>query len=106
MTETALKELLAKCADAYTNSDGYYELTDEDEQILDKIGLPYAAGTSITDEIYDTIERKAKFPAVVGAPVRGEKVKLPVLMGSMTELHEGDLEKWVETNRSEYCVSV
>lgn len=106
MTETALKELLAKCADAYTNSDGYYELTDEDEQLLDKIGLPYAAGTSVTDEIYDEIERKAKFPAVVGAPVRGEKVKLPVLMGSMTELHEGDLEKWVETNRSEYCVSV
>lgn len=106
MTETVLKELLAKCADAYTNSDGYYELTDEDEQLLDKMGLPYAAGTSVTDEIYDAIERKAKFPAVVGAPVRGEKVKLPVLMGSMTELHDGDLEKWVETNRSEYCVSV
>ena len=106
MTETALKELLAKCADAYTNSDGYYELAEEDELLLDELGLPYAAGTSVTDEIYDAIERKAKFPAVVGAPVRGEKIKLPVLMGSMTELHEDDLDKWVDSSRSEYCVSV
>lgn len=103
--ERKLKDLLVKCADAYANTDSYYELSEEDETLMEQLGLPYAAGTSVTDEIYDQIERKAKFPAVVGAPVRGDKVKLPILMGSMTELHDGELPSFISGDHTGFCIS-
>ena len=96
-------ELLKKCDDTYTNLGEYYVFTDED-----KINVPEIEDyNESTDDVYDMLKEiaKNKFPNEiyfqnVGSEVRGEKVKLPYVMGSMTECHEGELENWIEMGKS------
>lgn len=96
-------ELLKKCDDTYTNLGEYYVFTDED-----KINVPEIEEyIESTDDVYDMLKEIAfeMFPneiyfQSVGSEVRGEKVKLPYVMGSMTECHEGELENWIEMGKS------
>ena len=92
-------ELLKKCDDTYTNLGEYYVFTDEDKENVPEI-IDY---NESTDDVYDMLKEIAyqKFPnevyfSEVGSEVRGEKVKLPYTMGSMTECHKGELEPWIE----------
>ena len=65
----------------------------------------YNSGTSIlSDDIYDmakdhleTIDPKNPFLKVVGAPIQGEKVKLPYYMGSLNKIRDDDksISNWV-----------
>ena len=96
-------ELLKKCDDTYTNLGEYYIFTDEDKEKIAEI----EDYNESTDDVYDMLKEiaKDKFPneiyfQSVGSEVRGEKVKLPYIMGSMTECHEGELENWIENNKS------
>ena len=96
-------ELLKKCDDTYTNLGEYYIFTDDDKKNVSEI----EDYNESTDDVYDMLKEiaKNKFPneiyfQSVGSEVRGEKVKLPYVMGSMTECHEGELENWIENNKS------
>ena len=96
-------ELLKKCDDTYTNLGEYYIFTDDDKKNVPEI----EDYNESTDDVYDMLKEiaKNKFPneiyfQSVGSEVRGEKVKLPYVMGSMTECHEGELENWIENNKS------
>lgn len=96
-------ELLKKCDDTYTNLGEYYIFTDDDKKNVTEI----EDYNESTDDVYDMLKEiaKNKFPneiyfQSVGSEVRGEKVKLPYVMGSMTECHEGELENWIENNKS------
>ena len=96
-------ELLKKCDDTYTNLGEYYIFTDDDKENIPEI----EDYTESTADVYDMLKEIAyqKFPNEiyfqnVGSEVRGEKVKLPYVMGSMTECHEGELEPWIEKNES------
>ena len=96
-------ELLKKCDDTYTNLGEYYIFTDDDKKNVPEI----EDYNESTDDVYDMLKEiaKDKFPneiyfQSVGSEVRGEKVKLPYAMGSMTECHEGELENWIENNKS------
>ena len=96
-------ELLKKCDDTYTNLGEYYVFTDED-----KINVPEIEEyIESTDDVYDMLKEISyeKFPneiyfQSVGSEVRGDKVRLPYTMGSMTECHEGELETWIEKDKS------
>lgn len=96
-------ELLKKCDDTYTNLGEYYVFTDDD-----KINVPEIEEyIESTDDVYDMLKEISyqMFPneiyfQSVGSEVRGEKVKLPYIMGSMTECHEGELENWIEKDKS------
>lgn len=96
-------ELLKKCDDTYTNLGEYYVFTDDD-----KLNVPEIEDyTESTDDVYDMLKEISyqMFPneiyfQSVGSEVRGEKVKLPYIMGSMTECHEGELENWIEKDKS------
>lgn len=96
-------ELLKKCDDTYTNLGEYYIFTDDDKKNVPEI----EDYNESTDDVYDMLKEiaKNKFPNEiyfqnVGSEVRGEKVKLPYVMGSMTECHEGELENWIEKDKS------
>lgn len=86
---------LKKCSDAYYNSDEFHTVDEEDAIELAKYGFDITIGTPVTDELFDKIQREVaktdKEALNVGAVVRGAKVDLPVIMGSMNELHEGEL---------------
>ena len=66
----------------------------------------YNSGASImSDDLYDMvkdhlehIDPKNPFLKVVGAPIQGEKVKLPYYMGSMNKIRDDEktIEKWVQ----------
>ena len=109
-----LIELLKRCDDSYTNTGDYYTFTEEDKKLIEPI-----VGDVIisTDNVYDRLYLYAKekfgtdsYFQSVGAPIskevikRGGKVKLPFVMGSMTEAHLGDLEKWLIKNQ-DYVIS-
>lgn len=96
-------ELLKKCDDTYTNLGEYYIFSDED-----KLNVPEIEEyNESTDDVYDMLKEISyqMFPNEiyfqnVGSEVRGEKVQLPYTMGSMTECHEGELENWIEKDKS------
>jgi len=108
-------ELLKRCDDAYTNTDEYYVFTNEDKALI----RPIVGDVSVsTDDVYDKLYMWTKdrygidnYFKKVGAPVsddvmkRGGKVKLPFIMGSMTEAHLGDIEKWLVKNE-DYVISI
>lgn len=98
---------LKKCSDAYYNSDEFHTVDEEDAIELAKYGFDITIGTPVTDELFDKIQREVaktdKEAMNVGAVVRGAKVDLPVIMGSMNELHEGELSGWIKP--IEYVVS-
>lgn len=107
--EDKIIEILKKASDCYYNSSEYYEMTeDEYELIVQILHIPYQL--TITDTMYDIIYTKAKqlypsniFFLSVGSEVRGDKVDLPIPLGSMVESKPGDLTSWIVNG--EYCVS-
>lgn len=93
-TVTELVKILTKLSDSYYNTDN----------------------SLVPDEIYDDLKDllEAKDPehpflSEVGAPVKGEKlkVKLPYEMGSLTKIkpNTGDLERWVGKYKGPYVLS-
>lgn len=99
-------ELLKKCDDTYTNLGEYYIFTDEDKEKIAEI----EDYNESTDDVYDMLKEiaKDKFPneiyfQSVGSEVRGEKVKLPLPLGSMNELKLGELKDWI-INSTDYVV--
>lgn len=60
----------------------------------------------LTDAEYDALELKLRatdpansFFIGVGSEVRGDKVKLPFEMGSLTQIYENEFDKWCANNR-------
>ena len=102
-------ELLRKASDCYYNSETYYEATDDEVNcVINELQIP--CQPLMTDSMFDEIYSKAheKYPTdpyflSVGSEVRGGKVKLPISLGSMTEVKEGEMEKWMVN--SHYCIS-
>jgi NAD-dependent DNA ligase len=75
----------------------------------------YNSDTSImSDDLYDMvkdhlerIDPKNPFLKVVGAPIQGEKVKLPYYMGSMNKIRDDEktIEKWVQSYPGSVVIS-
>lgn len=107
--ENQIIEILKKASDCYYNTDEYYEMTeDEYESIVQILHIPYQL--TMTDTMYDVIYAKAKqlypsniFFLSIGSEVRGDKVDLPIPLGSMVESKPGELTSWIVNG--EYCVS-
>lgn len=65
----------------------------------------YNEGSSfLSDAEYDALERQLRetdptnpFLIGVGSEVRGDKVKLPFVMGSLNAVNEGDTAAWIKT---------
>ena len=93
-------KFLKKCSDAYYNSDEFHTVDEEDAIELKKYGFDITIGTPVTDELFDKVQKEVakvdKEAMDVGSPIRGAKIDLPVIMGSMDELHEGELANWVK----------
>lgn len=104
-----LIDILKKCDDAYTNSGEYYKFTAEDKIVLEKYGFFFYEES--TDSNYDSIYNFAKkifstdeYFSTVGSKTKKNKVKLPFVMGSMTEAHKDELQLWIRPNKK-YVVS-
>lgn len=93
-------KFLKKCSNAYYNSDEFHTVDEEDAIELKKYGFDITIGTPVTDEMFDKIQKEVaktdKEAMTVGSPIRGAKIDLPVIMGSMDELHEGELINWIK----------
>lgn len=103
-------DVLKDCSDLYSAGENYV-ITTEDSNILLQDGLSVEPETVVTDKIFDKIYFYLKnmypednFFSEVGAPERGGKVPLEFKMGSMTEMKEGDWNKW-KINDSEYVIT-
>ena len=110
-SEEQLIDLLKKCSDYYYNTGDYYELTENEcNEVIETLNIP--CQLLITDAMFDEIYNKTKqlypsntFFMQTGISARSqEKVELPYVMGSMTELHEGELLKWINP-LWQYCLS-
>lgn len=110
-SEGQLIDLLKKCSDYYYNTGDYYELTENEcNEVIETLNIP--CQLLITDAMFDEIYNKTKqlypsntFFMQTGISARSqEKVELPYVMGSMTELHEGELLKWINP-LWQYCLS-
>jgi len=62
--------------------------------------------TIMSDADYDALEAMLRdldpdnpFFLKVGSETRGDKVKLPVTMGSLDQVHEGELTKWIANQK-------
>jgi DNA ligase (NAD+) len=84
-TEDVLIELLTQAADDYNNGDGE---------------------SAVTDAEYDALYLllQAAFPhskhiTAIGSEVRGGKVKLPHVLGSMDQVYTGQAAKWISDNK-------
>jgi DNA ligase (NAD+) len=70
---------------------------------LERFDAAYEQGNPlIPDEQYDLLKRELEelspnheYFKTVGASVRGEKVDLPYPMGSLNQIYEGDIHKWI-----------
>ena len=108
--EKIIIELLKKASDCYYNTEDFYEATQEEVQtVIDELGIP--CQSMMTDAMFDEIYKRAKdlYPSnpyflSVGSEVRTGKIKLPIPLGSMTEVKEGELRNWISP-MSMYCVS-
>lgn len=102
--------LLKKASDCYYNTENFYEATEEEvNTVIDELQIPCQAVMS--DTMFDEIYKKAKdkYPndvyfLSVGSEVRGDKVPLPVPMGSMVECKSTELEPWL-VKGTKYFVS-
>lgn len=107
--ENQIIEILKKASDCYYNTEDYYDMSEEELNcIVQKLHIP--CQQTVTDAVYDAIYSRAKtlFPTnpfflSVGSEVRGDKVDLPIPLGSMVESKLGDLTSWIVNG--EYCVS-
>lgn len=93
-------DILRDCSDLYSTGENYI-ITLDDSNILSQDGLSVEPETTVTDEVFDYLFSYLKnlyqdepFFLEVGAPERGGKVPLEFTMGSITELKEGDWDKW------------
>lgn len=108
--EQIVIDLLKKASDCYYNTENFYEATEEEVQaVIDELGIP--CQSMMTDSMFDEIYKRAKdlYPSnpyflSVGSEVRTGKVKLPIPLGSMTEVKEGELRNWISP-MTMYCVS-
>jgi NAD-dependent DNA ligase len=90
-------------------SDLYYNAASEDDKVFVYNGSKYIEAHDdvfLTDAQYDALEKMLKamdpnnsFLATVGSDVRGGKVPLPVTMGSLDQVYEGDTIVWVQNNK-------
>lgn len=71
------------CNDMYYNSENESPLSDSEFDIIDKIYKESVENSSI------------------GSEVRGEKVPLPCIMGSLIQVYENETLKWIEKNNWE-----
>lgn len=89
---SAIIDKLKKCDDEYTN-DG---------------------NSSLSDKEYDALRRKAQamdpgnaYFATVGSDVRGGKIKLPYIMGSLDQKFDSDIPLWIRNyNLMDECIVV
>lgn len=83
-----LKELICSCSEIYYHSEGESPLSDAEFDII------YKMYTDLTEE------------EIIGSEVRGEKIPLPCVMGSLIQTYEGETIKWVIKNKwqEEYFV--
>ena len=108
--EQIVIDLLKKASDCYYNTENFYEATEEEVQaVIDELGIP--CQSMMTDSMFDEIYKRAKdlYPSnpyflSVGSEVRTGKVKLPIPLGSMTEVKEDELRNWISP-MTMYCVS-
>lgn len=96
--------------------DGDVEVTQEllVDVLTDASDVYHNEGDSyISDAEYDGLEAQLRalnpkhpFLAQVGSEVRGGKINLPVGMGSLDQVYEGETIKWIEANKwqDEYFV--
>ena len=112
MMNPKIKDILEKCNEAYSKGE-FYTLTDEDVFFLDNILDIVAPMDEVTDDIYDTIYYEAKelwsddpfFSKLTSNNTGyGQDIIHEIPMGSMEELKEGDLEKWVK-GHNQFMVS-
>lgn len=103
-----LIDILKVCADDYTNKGEYHTFTDEEKEIIAKYGFDFSiSDDNVYDILYNIGKRLYKddtFFKSVGFSSDSKKVKLPFVMGSMTEAHLGELDKWIQPN-VEYTIS-
>lgn len=107
--EEQIISILKKASDVYYNTEDYYDMSeDEINCIVQFLHIP--CQSVVTDAVYDAIYSRAKelypnhpFFLSVGAEVRGDKVKLPIPMGSMVEAKIGDMQNWLVPGH--YCIS-
>ena len=108
--EKIIIELLKKASDCYYNTEDFYEATQEEmAAVTETFQIP--CQSMMTDAMFDEIYKRAKdlYPSnpyflSVGSEVRTGKIKLPIPLGSMTEVKEGELRNWISP-MSMYCVS-
>lgn len=109
MTEQIIIDILKKASDCYYNTADYYCMSeDEVNCIVQNLHIP--CQNDVTDAMYDEIYSRAKalyptnpFFLSVGSEVRGDKVKLPIPLGSMVEVKLGEIQNWL--NPGHYCIS-
>ena len=108
--EKIIIELLKKASDCYYNTEDFYEATQEEmAAVTETFQIP--CQSMMTDAMFDEIYKRAKdlYPSnpyflSVGSEVRTGKIKLPIPLGSMTEVKEGELRNRISP-MSMYCVS-
>ncbi len=108
--EKIITELLKKASDCYYNTEDFYEATQEEvDAVTETLQIP--CQSMMTDSMFDEIYKRAKdlFPTnpyflTVGSEVRTGKIQLPIPLGSMTEVKEGELRNWISP-MAMYCVS-
>lgn len=113
--EQIVVKALEKASDTYYNDGEYYVVTEGKElEVLKTVSGLHNAETitklEFTDVLFDRLYSKAKklwpnnpFFKKVGASTEvayGEDVTFLHPMGSLNELKEGDLAKWVDSNKS------
>ena len=90
-----IKNILRTASDLYYNYGEFYTLTDEEYKYVSDLGYVLESKT-IDDKTYDLLAGEFGDKGIVGASVSRDKVALPKVMGSLTELKEGDFTKWIE----------
>lgn len=103
--------ILNKCSDAYYNDGVFYELNeDEKESIYHKLNIE--TEQTVSDGMFDIIVKEfenkygTKYTYLGSIPENTlNKEKLPFVMGSMTQIQEGELHKWINPLWM-YCCSV
>lgn len=101
----SLLDIINKAKNSYYNSGDFYELTDEDIDVLNDFGI-VADTRTVSDKLYDTLETtyrqlyEADIP--VGASVSDNKIPLPRPLPSLNECKEGETDKWIKSMGCKY----
>lgn len=108
--ESIIIDILKKSADSYYNSGDYYYMTQEEANIVSSFIQESLVDNYVYDVVFDKLYSKTKlmYPQnvyflTIGSEVRGDKIKLPIPMGSMVESKPGETQNWLVP--SHYCIS-